>query len=98
MERLAVGGREADFTVDAYVRVRGVKDGRVKRFGCGLSVGAVWGVDGVGSNCRKNLPPRGYIREAAVTQLAGEPFDVLLTHDAPVGAKRVGTAVTRCGR
>jgi hypothetical protein len=90
MERLADNGREPEFTVDAYVRVRGIKDGRVKRFGCGLSVGAVWGVDGDGPHGRKNLPPRGYIREAAVSRLVGQEFDVLLTHDAPADAKRAG--------
>jgi hypothetical protein len=91
LERLArASGNQADFVVDAYCRVRGIKDGQVKRFDRGLRVGAVWGVDGDGANGRKNLPPRGYIQEKAVSRLAWEGFDVLLSHDAPADAKRVG--------
>ncbi|MBA4187946.1 MAG: hypothetical protein C0467_07995 [Planctomycetaceae bacterium] len=55
-----------------------------------LRVGAIWGVDGDGPHCRKNLPPRGYIDVRAVDRLAWEEFDVLLSHDAPKDAKRVG--------
>ncbi|MCE9562010.1 MAG: metallophosphoesterase [Planctomycetes bacterium] len=55
-----------------------------------LRVGAIWGVDGDGPNGRKNLPPRGYIDHRAVDRLAWEEFDVLLSHDAPKDAKRVG--------
>jgi hypothetical protein len=47
-------------------------------------------VDGEGANGRKNLPPRGYIQPKAVDRLLGEPFDVLLSHDAPRDAVRVG--------
>jgi hypothetical protein len=56
----------------------------------GLKAGAIWGVDGHGANGRKNLPPRGYIAEKAVDRLSLEAFDVLLSHDAPKDAKRVG--------
>src|SRR5262245_43121623 len=91
LERLSRGsGREPDFVVDAYCRVRGIKDGAVKPFDCGLRVGAIWGVDGDGPHCRKNLPPRGYIYDNSVTHLAWEEFDVLLSHDAPMDAKREG--------
>jgi hypothetical protein len=55
-----------------------------------LRVGAIWGVDGDGRNCRKNLPPRGYVREDAVIHLSWEEFDVLLSHDGPADGKRVG--------
>lgn len=55
-----------------------------------LRVGVIWGVDGDGANGRKNLPPRGYIDHRAVDRLAWEEFDVLLSHDAPKDAKRVG--------
>jgi hypothetical protein len=86
----ASGRDQTDFAVDAYCRVRGIKDGAVHTFPCGLKVAAVWGVDGHGANGRKNLPPRGYISERAVDGLTTEAFGVLLSHDAPEGAKRDG--------
>jgi hypothetical protein len=52
-----------------------------------LRVGAVWGVDGDGTNARQNLPDRGYIDEKAIDRLFRESFDVLLTHDAPADAR-----------
>jgi hypothetical protein len=112
LERLALSsGKQPDFAVDAYCKVRGIKDGHVKVLPerstwviepppelaaqpadavPELRVGAVWGVDGDGPNGRKNLPPRGYIDHRAVDRLAWEEFDVLLSHDAPNDAKRVG--------
>ena len=91
LERFArASGKQADFAVDAYCRVRGIKDGEVHPFACGLKAAAVWGVDGGGPNARQNLPPRGYIHEKAVDRLALEAFDVLLMHDAPKDAKRTG--------
>ncbi len=91
LERFArASGKQSDFAVDAYCRVRGIKDGEVRSFGCGLKAAAVWGVDGGGPNARQNLPPRGYIHEKAVDRLALEAFDVLLMHDAPKDAKRPG--------
>jgi hypothetical protein len=90
LERLARGGAESDFPVDAYGRVCGVKDGRVVTLAGGLRVGAVWGVDGDGANARRNLPRRGYVDDRAADRLAWEQFDVLLSHDAPADAKRVG--------
>ena len=91
LERFAkYSGDHTDFVVDAYGRVRGIKDGGVHSFDCGLKVAAVWGVDGDGPNARQNLPPRGYIAERAVDRLTLAAFDVLLMHDAPAGAKRSG--------
>jgi hypothetical protein len=91
LERFArASGPQADFAVDAYCRVHGIKDGAVHPFDCGLRSAAVWGVDGGGPNARQNLPPRGYIDERAVDRLTTQAFDVLLMHDAPEGAKRVG--------
>jgi hypothetical protein len=84
----ASGRDQRDFAVDAYCRVRGIKDGEVHD--CGLRAAAVWGVDGGGPNARQNLPPRGYIDERAADRLTLESFDVLLMHDAPRGAKREG--------
>ena len=86
----ASGRDQHDFAVDAYCRVRGIKDGAVHSFDCGLKAAAVWGVDGGGPNARQNLPPRGYIQERAVDRLTTEAFDALLMHDAPAGAKRDG--------
>jgi hypothetical protein len=86
----ATGRDQHDFAVDAYCRVRGIKDGEVHPFDCGLKAAAVWGVDGGGPNARQNLPPRGYIAERAMDRLTLEAFDVLLTHDAPRDAKREG--------
>lgn len=92
LERFATasGRDQSDFAVDAYCRVRGIKDGAVYSFDEGPKVAAVWGVDGGGPNARQNLPPRGYIVEKAVDRLTLEAFDVLLMHDAPEGAKRAG--------
>jgi hypothetical protein len=91
LEQLArASGDQPDFVVDAYCRVRGIKDGQVKPFECGLKVGAIWGVDGGGPNARQNLPKRGYIWEKSVSRLVHEPFDVLLCHDAPQSARWIG--------
>jgi hypothetical protein len=86
----AAGRDQSDFAVDAYRRVRGIKDGEVHRLDCGLKVAAVWGVDGGGPNARQSLPPRGYISERAADRLTPQAFDALLMHDAPEGAKREG--------
>ncbi len=86
----AAGKHQTDFVVDAYCRVRGIKDGAIKAFDNGPRVAAIWGVDGEGANARQNLPRRGYIAENAVDGLTLESFDVLLMHDAPRDAKRVG--------
>ena len=91
LERLArSSGRQPDFVVDAYGRVRGIKDGEVLGFADGPRAGAVWGVDGDGPHARQNLPPRGYIQERAIDRLLAAEFDVLLSHDGPADAKRVG--------
>jgi hypothetical protein len=91
LERFAqASGAQADFAVDAYCRVRGIKDGEVHPFDCGLKAAAVWGVDGSGPNARQKLPAHGYIYENSVDRLTTQAFDVLLMHDAPEGAKRIG--------
>ncbi|QEL14423.1 metallophosphoesterase [Limnoglobus roseus] len=89
LERLALAsGKQPDFVVDAYCRVRGIKDGAVATV-ASCRVGAVWGVDRQGRNARRKLPDRGFIQSRAIDRLlvAGR-LDVLLTHDAPLGAKR----------
>ena len=89
LEHLSSGTRDKTFVVDRFGRVHGIKDGETATVG-GLRVGAVWGVDGVGPNRRTKLPPRGYIRERAANRLLAEKFDVLLSHDSPKDAVRVG--------
>ena len=83
-------GRQRDFVVDAYGRVRGIKDGAIAELPGNLSVGALWGVDGEGLNHRTNLPKAGYIAQRSADELLIAPFEVLLTHDAPRDAKRTG--------
>jgi hypothetical protein len=86
----ASGNHQNDFAVDAYCRVRGIKDGAVHAFDSGLRTAAVWGIDGDGPNARQRVPARAYITERAVDRLTTQEFDVLLTHDAPKDAKRIG--------
>jgi hypothetical protein len=83
-------GGEPDFVVDAYGRVRCIQDGRVVSLDHWPRIGALWGVDGDGPNCRKRLGDRAYLNARSADRLLIEPFDVLLTHDAPQDAKRVG--------
>jgi hypothetical protein len=91
LERLAqASGRQPDFVVDAYGRVKGIKDGEVGEFEGGPRVAAVWGVDGDGPNARQNLPDRGYVWESSVARLLGANLDVLLSHDSPADAMRAG--------
>ncbi|HKB35142.1 MAG TPA: metallophosphoesterase [Gemmataceae bacterium] len=74
---------DTDFPVDAYGRVRCLRDGRVTALAGGLRVGALWGIDDRAPNARRKTPLRGRIRPRGATQLAGEKFDVLLTHESP---------------
>jgi hypothetical protein len=83
-------GPQPDFAVDAYSRVLSIRDGRVVPLADGPRVGALWGIDGDGPNCRKRLPERTYLTARSADRLGAEPVDVLLTHDAPLGAKRDG--------
>ncbi len=74
---------DGDFPVDAYARVRCVRDGRVADLPGGLRVGALWGIDDKAPRARRNAPPRARIRPRSATRLAGASFDVLLAHDSP---------------
>ena len=89
LERLAqASGKQPDFVVDAYCKVRGIKDGAVATV-AGCRVGTVWGVDREGRNARRKVPDRAFIQPRSIDRLlVADPFDVLLTHDAPLGAKR----------
>jgi hypothetical protein len=89
LERLASAApREPDFVVDHYCKILCIQNGGVSTLPGELRVGALWGVDGESPHRRTNLPKSAYIRESKATQLLGESFQVLLTHDAPFGAKR----------
>ncbi len=83
-------GRQPSAVVDAYCRVRCIKDGHVVPLREGPAVGALWGVDGEGTTIRRNLPERAYVKGRSADLLLASPLDVLLTHDSPADAKRVG--------
>jgi hypothetical protein len=74
------------FAVDAYHRVRCIRDGHVARLPGRLRVGALWGIDGQAPVRRRHAPSRSLIRAASGVRLACSAFDVLLTHDSPLGA------------
>jgi len=77
------GATAADFPVDAYLRVRCLRDGRVATLAGGLRVGALWGIDDEAPNARRKVPPLARVSERSATHLSYEQFDVLLMHEAP---------------
>src|SRR5205085_2640316 len=77
------GPRASDFAVDAYLKVRCIRDGCVARLPGNLSVGALWGIDDVAPAARKGTPDAARIRAKSVTALTVARFNVLLTHDSP---------------
>lgn len=88
-------GRDADtFPVDAYGRLRCVRDGRVADLPGGLRVGAVWGIDG---RTRRRIPPGAKIGKRGPAALAAARFDVLLTHDSPADAVLAGSGSEAIG-
>jgi hypothetical protein len=77
-------GREADsFAVDAYGKLRCIRDGRVAALPGGPRVGALWGIDDRAPRARRKIPPRARISRRGTTALSGARFDVLLTHESP---------------
>jgi hypothetical protein len=98
-------GREADgFVVDAYGRLRCVRDGRIATLPGGLRVGALWGIDDRAPRARERIPPGGRIRHRSTTALSCARFDVLLTHESPrdavladSGSEEIGSVI-RCAR
>jgi hypothetical protein len=77
-------GREADsFVVDAYGKVRCIRDGHVAELPGGLRVGALWGVDDRAPRARERIPPRGKISHRGTVALSDARFDVLLAHESP---------------
>jgi hypothetical protein len=95
-------GREADsFVVDAYGKLRCIRDGHVALLPGGLRVGALWGVD---PSTRRSIPPGARIRHRSTMALSGASFDVLLAHDSPrhavladSGSDEIGSII-RCAR
>lgn len=77
------GGHIDSFAVDAYCRVRCIRDGHVETLPGELRVGALWGIDADAPMARKKTPPRARIRSRSATRLAGAEFDVLLCHESP---------------
>lgn len=80
-------GNDTDFPIDAYVKVRCIRDGKVSTLPSGLRVGALWGIDKKGPNARRNKPERAYINDRSASELAADSMDVLLTHDSARDAK-----------
>lgn len=72
-----------DFPVDAYERVRAIRDGEVATLPGGLRVGAIWGIDDEAPGARRSAKGRVAIARRSVTRLSGHPFDVLLSHESP---------------
>jgi hypothetical protein len=88
-------GREADsFAVDAYGKVRCIRDGHVSELPGGLRVGAVWGIDG---STRRRIPPGGRISRRGTTALGGARLDVLLAHESPRDAVLAGSGSEAIG-
>ena len=77
-------GRGADsFVVDAYGKLRCLRDGHVAGLPGGLRVGALWGIDDRAPRARRHIPPRAKISRRGVMALSAAALDVLLTHDSP---------------
>jgi hypothetical protein len=82
------GACATDFPVDAYCRVRCIRDGRVADLTTDLRVAALWGIDDKAPNSRRKSPEAARIKQRSATRLLGQTFDVLLTHDSPRDAIR----------
>jgi hypothetical protein len=81
-ERGAGWGTDS-FVVDAYGKLRCIRDGHVAELPGGLRVGALWGIDDRAPRARKRIPPRARISRRGTMALSGAAFDVLLTHESP---------------
>ncbi|HKB38877.1 MAG TPA: metallophosphoesterase family protein [Gemmataceae bacterium] len=98
-------GRGADsFVVDAYGKLRCIRDGHVAELPGGLRVGALWGIDDHAPRARQRIPPRARISRRGTTALNCARFDVLLAHESPRDAILAGSgsedigSVLRCAR
>ncbi len=98
-------GREAvSFVVDAYGKLRCIRDGHVAQLPGGLRIGALWGIDDKAPKARARVPPRAKISHRGALALSGASFDVLLAHESPrdavlpdSGSEDIGTII-RCAR
>ena len=98
-------GRAADsFVVDAYGKLRCVRDGHVAELPGGLRVGALWGIDDKAPRARDRIPPRARISQRGTLALNCARFDVLLAHESPRdailtdhGSAEIGSVI-RCAR
>src|SRR5207244_13253169 len=91
-------GRAADsFVVDAYGKLRCIRDGHVAELPGGLRVAALWGIDDRAPRARERIPPRGRISHRGTTALSGARFDVLLTHESPRDATLADTGSAHTG-
>ena len=67
-------GRQADsFLVDAYGKVRCIRDGHIAHLPGGLRVGALWGIDDCAPRARRRIPPRARIGYRAALALRAYP-------------------------
>ena len=79
----AADRRAASFAIDAYARVRCIRNGQVVELLDGLRIGALWGIDAEAPNARPRTPAYARIADRAAYALAASRFDVLLTHESP---------------
>jgi hypothetical protein len=82
LERRA-GPATDSFLIDAYGKLRCVRDGHVATLPGGLRLGALWGI---GDRVRRRIPPGARISRRGTEALSASRFDVLLTHESPVDA------------
>lgn len=80
----------ASFAVDAYSRVRCLRDGRVETIRGSLRVAALWRIDTQAPRARRKIEPAARINPRSAAHLAATTFDVLLTHESPRDAVLAG--------
>jgi hypothetical protein len=93
--------RAADhFVVDAYGKLRCIRDGRVTEVSGGLRIGALWGIDGRAPGARERIPSCARISRRSAAALSCARFDVLLSHESPRdavlvdhGSEEIGTII-----
>ena len=86
-----VNSQGHSFPVDAYGRVRCIRDGAVEILSDSLRVGAIWGIDDQITSVKKRTPKAGRIQANSVAKLAHLRFDILLSHDGPRDAVLQGS-------
>src|SRR3984957_15579677 len=100
----SAGRGAVSFVVDAYGKLRCIRDGHVAQLPGGLRVGALWGIDDKAPRARQGIPPRAKISYRGTMALSGARFDVLLAHESPRdavladhGSEEIGSII-RCAR